>query len=40
LPGLAIAGLLAGSVGVAMAIVALTLPSLERMTQPATLRVE
>jgi hypothetical protein len=40
LPGLAIAGLLAGSVGVAMAIVALTLPSLERMTRPATLRVE
>jgi hypothetical protein len=40
LPILGIAGLLVASVTVAMAIVGLTLPSLERMTRPATLRVE
>ncbi len=40
LPGIATLALLAASVGVAMAVVALTLPGLERMTRPASLRVE
>jgi hypothetical protein len=40
LPDASLVGIVAGSVVVAMAIVVLTLPPLERMTRPASLRHE